>query len=136
MARDTDRLVGTEMFLTIGGTAIKLTKLTPEVAPKFADTSDTGNLNAATGLLGPSRIQVSAPVKIEAEGRYRVSITPSAIIARMFTGGGPYAVTCGPKSGSSQFSGDYDLMNYKQDTPFDDVVTFSCTLESNGTITP
>lgn len=134
--KDTDRLVGTEQFLTISGSNIKLTKLTPEVAPKFADSSDTGDISPSNGLLGPSRLQVSAPVKIEAEGRYRVSSTPSAIIAKMFTGGGPYPVTCGPKTGNSQFSGNYDITNYKQDIPYDDVVTFSCTLESNGPVTP
>jgi predicted secreted protein len=75
-------------------------------------------------------------VKLEAEGRFRVSSTPAAIIAKLFTGAGPYAVTCGPNSGNSQFSGNYDIMNYKQDVPFDDVVTFTCTLESNGPVTP
>lgn|SRR5574343_272562 len=133
---DTERLVGKSMFLTIGGTDVKLTKATPKVGTKFGDSTDSSNYDAATDLIYSSQIQVSASVEFAVEGNFRVSVTPSAVIAKMFTAGGPYAVTFGPKTGLSQFSGNYDISDYSQDTPHDDIVKFSCTLKSNGKVTP
>lgn len=134
---DTKRLVGKSMFLTVAGTAILITKATPKVATKYADTTDTGDYDAATDLLYPTQKQASASVEIAVEGMFRVDSTPSAVIAKLFDGtAGPYAVTFGPKTGLSQFSGNYDITDYSQDTPQDDAVKWSATIKSNGKVTP
>lgn len=137
MAADTDRLVGKSMHISVDGVSLKIIKATPKVSPKFGDTTDTSNYDAETDLIYPSQIQVSAPVEFAVEGNYRVSETPSAIIAKMFDGSiGPLAVTFGPKTGLNQFGGNYDISDYNQDNPHDDVVKFSCTLKSNGKVMP
>lgn len=137
MAADTDRLVGKAMYLTLGAISLKITKATPKVSPKFGDTTDSGDYDPATDLLYPTQIQVTAPVEFAVEGNYRVSVTPTAIIAKLFDGtAGPQAVTFGPKSGHAQFSGNYNISDYNQDTACDDVVKFSCTLKSNGKVFP
>jgi hypothetical protein len=133
---DTDRMTGKAMYLTISGTDIPIVKADPGVSPKYGDTTDSDDYDVATDLLYPTQIQVSAPVEIAVEGRFRASKTPSGVIAKMFTGGGPYAVTFGPKTGLAQFTGNYDISDYKQSTPHDDTVTWTATLKSNGKITP
>lgn len=132
----TDKTTGKQMYFTVGGTNVKLTKATPKVDPKFADTTDGGDYDAATDLIYPTQIQVSAPVEISVEGFYYKSQTPSAVVAKLFTGGGPYALTFGPATGQAHFSGNYDLSGFQIDSELMDTVKWSATLKSNGKITP
>jgi predicted secreted protein len=132
---DTDRMTGKAMYLTIAGTDIPIVKADPGVSPKYGDTTDSDDYDVATDLLYPTQIQVSAPVEIAVEGRFRAT-KYAAIVSPMFNGGGPYAVTFGPKTGLAQFTGNYDINDYKQSTPHDDTVTWTATLKSNGKITP
>jgi predicted secreted protein len=131
-----DKLAGKQIYITIGGTNVKITKLSSKVSPKYADTTDTGDYDATTDLIYPSQIQVSAPVEISVEGNYYKSQTPTAVVARLFSGGGPYALTCGVATGYPHFSGNYDLSDFSITGQSDDTVTWSATLKSNGKVNP
>lgn len=131
-----DKLTGKQQYLTLAGASIKTLKIAPKVSPKLADTTDTGDYDAATDLLYPTQQQVSAPVEMSVEGFYYKSQTPSAVVAKLFTGGGPYAVTFGVATGYPHFSGNYDISDFQIDGVADDAVKCSFTLKSNGKITP
>ena len=131
-----DKISGKQMYLTISGTAINITGVTPTVSPKFADTTDSDDFHSGTDLIYPSQIQVSAPVEMSVKGRYNKVKTGPAIIAKMFTGGGPYAVTFGVATGYAHFSGNYDISDFQIDGEVEGEVNYSCTIKSNGVITP
>ncbi len=131
-----ETLTGKASYITVAGTNLYFTKLTPKVTRKLADDTDSGNYNATDDLLYPSQLEVSAPVEIAVEGNYRKSQTPTAIIARLFTASGPYAVTFGVLTGYPHFAGNYDLSDFQIEDPLDDVVKWTATLKSNGRVSP
>jgi len=131
-----DRLTGKQQYITLSGTSIQTKKITPNVDRKLADSTDTSNYDVTDDVIYPSQLPVSVKVTFDVEGWYYKSATPSSIVTKLFSGGGPYVVTFGPGTGYPHFGGKYDLSNFKVESQFDDVVNVSFKLESNGKITP
>ncbi len=131
-----DRLTGKASYLILNGTTIPFTKVTPKTNRKLADITDNGDYNSNTDLIWMTQLPVTATIELSVEGRFRRSITPTAIISLLYTG--QTAVPCrfGLDSALIYGSGNFDVSDFQVDDPVDDTVTFTCTLRSNGIFTP
>lgn len=131
------RIVGKAQTLLYGGATLYITKAAPKATRKLADTTDTGDYDAATDLVYPSQLAASVKTEFSVEGRYRKDSTPTALIAKLFDGAaGALTVAWSPTSGLSHFGGKYDLSDFSIDSQTEETVTWSGTLVSNGKINP
>lgn len=131
-----DRLTGKASYLNLNGTLIAITKATPKVNRVCKDDTDSGDYNSTNDMIGPTQIPVSTQVVLSVEGRYRFSTTPSAIVALLFTSATNIPCVLGLNSGTVWGHGNVDVTDFETDVPYDDVVTFTATLTSNGLWTP
>lgn len=131
-----DRLSGKASYLTLGGTNIAITKYGPKVPRKLADWTDSGDYNSTADMIFPGQVPVSAPLEVSVEGRYRKSTTPSAIVALLATSATNIPCVLGLDAGTIWGHGNVDIANFETDVVYDDIVTFTCDLKSNGQWTP
>ena len=127
-----DRLTGKASYLSFNGVLIGITKTSPKVNRVCQDVTDSGDYNSTADMIGPTQIPVSTQVVLSVEGRYRKSSTPSAIIAQLFTSATQIPCVLGLDSGTIWGHGYVDITDFQTDVPYDDVVTFTCTLTRNG----
>jgi hypothetical protein len=130
-----DRLTGKASFINFGGSLLGITKATPKVNRKLADTTDSGDYFQSPDMLFPTQIPVSAPLELAIEGRYRFSSTPS-IVALLGTSATDIPIVIGLNLAAVWGHGVFDISDFETDIPVDDVVTFTCTAKSNGQWTP
>ena len=114
---------------------IPITKVGMKFNRKLADTTDSGDYYTTPDMIYPTQIPVSTPLELSIEGRFRYSSTPGFITAASTS------LTLIPAqlsiaNGSQLVAGLFDLQDFEYDGPYDDVVTFTATLKSNGQWTP
>ena len=131
-----DRLTGKASYLSVNSFLIPITKTTPKVNRVCPDSTDSGDYQSTPDMIGPTQIPVSTQVVLSAEGRYRFSVTPSAIIALLFTSITLIPCVLGLNSGAVWGHGYVDITDFETSIPYDDVVTWTATLTSNGLWTP
>jgi hypothetical protein len=131
-----DRKTGKQSYFIYNGFNIFITKYSLKVDRKLADITDNGDYDVATDLMYPTQLPVNAVAEISAEGRFRQSVTPIAIMAPLYSGATAIPATLGLDAGSLSGHGLFDISNFNLDVPVDDTVTFSCSLKSNGKFTP
>lgn len=131
-----ERLTGKQSYIIINGTYIPITKYTPKINRKLADITDNGDYDSNTDLIYPAQLPVSATTELSVEGRFRLSLTPIAIMGILYTGISAVPVKLGLDAGHMFGSGNFDISDFQADVPVDDTVTFTCTLQSNGKFSP
>ena len=131
----TNKLTGKASSITYSGTSLPITKFTPSVTRTLADATDSTDYDSGTDMLWESQIPVKLAQTVKVEGRYNTSTIPSTIISDLYTGNAAVTVTFTLKTGTIVGHGTYDLSDYEQDVPVDDIVTYSCTLKLNGVFT-
>jgi hypothetical protein len=130
-----DRATGKNQFVTFNNVIIPITKVGVKINRKLADTTDSGDYYTTPDMLFPTQIPVSAPLELSIEGRFRYSSTPGFITAAQTSLTNiPCQVSI--TNGSQLAAGNFDLSDFEYDGPYDDVVTFTATLKSNGPWTP
>src|SRR5574343_420647 len=131
-----DRLTGKAGYIIYNGYTIPITKWTSKTTRNLPDSTDTGDYNQNTDLIYHTRIPVSVDMEVTVEGRYRRSTIPGAIISVLFTGANALACVLGLDASTVFGHGNFDLSDFTLDLPSEDVVTYTCTLMSNGVFTP
>jgi hypothetical protein len=131
-----DKRTGKQSYFRYGGTTIPIYRVNVRVTRNVATCTDSSDYDEQADLIGPTQIPVSAICEGTIEGRYRQSTTPSTLIENLFTG--VTAVPCifGLDSQTVVGSGTFDITDYTQDMPIEDVVNYSCTVRSNGLFRP
>jgi hypothetical protein len=130
-----DRTTGKNQFFLFNNVQIPITKVSAKIPRVLADTTDSGDYQQQPDMLFPTQIPVSAPLNLSIEGRYRFSSTPGLISAAQ-TSLSMIPAQVAINSGSTLVSGYFDLEDFEYDGPYDDTVTFTATLKSNGMWTP
>lgn len=132
-----ERISGGAQSLSIGGYSLPLNKTTPKVSPKYGDATDTSNWDDTNKVLHTSQILCAVTTELAVEGKFRKSATPTNIISKLYSGtGGPYAVVYKIDGTTQLFTGVYDITDFQIAAQADDICTFTCTLKSNGPVTP
>lgn len=131
-----DKRTGKESYFIYDGSMIPFYRINLRVTRTVAVCTDNGDYDAQADMIGPTQIPVSAVCEGTVEGRYRASTTPKALVAQLFTGITAVPCVFGLDSQTVIGSGTFDITDYSQDAPVDDVVNFSCTLRSNGLFRP
>jgi hypothetical protein len=126
-----DRLTGKASYINFGGALLGITKATPKVNRKLADTTDSGDYLSTPDMLFPTQIPVSAPLELAIEGRYRFSSTP-AVVSLLATSATQIPIVIGLSSQAIWGHGNFDISDFDTGIPVDDVVTFTCNAKSNG----
>lgn len=131
-----DKTTGKASYFIYGGVIIPITRTNLKIDRALAPCTDTSDYVPDFNIIGPTQLPVSAVVEGTIEGVYRFSTTPSTIVANLFTG--LYAVPCvfGLDGNTIVGSGYFDISNFTQDAPVEDIVRYTCTVRSNGLFTP
>ena len=129
-----DRIAGVAGYVVYNGATLPITKWSGAIERKLADSTDTGDYNLTANIIGPTQIPVTARVNVDVEGRFRKSATPG-LIAFALSGNLSVTGTLGLDASTVFCTGNFDMSNLSVDLPVDDVVTFKCTLMSNGLTT-
>jgi hypothetical protein len=132
-----DRLTGKASYFIFGGVQTPITKISRKVNRKKADTTDNGDYNAPADLLFPTQLIVSATTVLSVEGRYHKSLNPTLNASSIYesTPGGVLAFL-GLDTVTVAGHGYFDIEDYEETTPIDDVVTYTMSMTSNGVFTP
>lgn len=131
-----DRLTGKASYFTLAGVNIPITKVTPKVTREVPNTTDNGDYNVQNDMIYPTQIPVSVATEFAIEGRYRFSVTPSAIVALLYTSLTAVPAIFGLNASAIWGHGNFDISEFQTDAPVEDTVTFTCTMKSNGQFIP
>jgi hypothetical protein len=131
-----DRLTGKASYFLFQGTAIPITKATPKVTRKLADSTDNGDYDTTTDMIYPTQIPVTVKTELAIEGRYRKSSTPAAIMSLLYSDATQIPIVLGLDSGSIWGHGVADISDFQTDIPVDDTVTFTCNVMAYGKFIP
>jgi hypothetical protein len=132
---DTDRIVGNQSFLTFNGSNIFITKITPKITRKLADSTDNGDYNSGQGMIANTQIPVSYYMEGAIEGRFRLSTTPG-FLAQAVTNLTQIPIVIGLGLSTIWGHGLCDISDFSDDIPVEDIVTFSANIKSWGEWTP
>jgi hypothetical protein len=131
------KMTGKASYINYKGTKLWITKVAPKFDPKLADSTDSADYDPTTQLLYPSQLQVSVGTELSIEGYYDANGNQNALMTDLFNGSaGPQSVTLGRDAGSIVGSGNFNISGYEEEEPIDDMITYKCTLKSNGKFTP
>lgn len=134
---DTDRLTGKASYFTFNGVNIPFTKLTPKVTRKLADSTDSSDYNGTQDMIATTQIPAAYTVEGTMEGRFRLSVIPSTILAGLFTSVTQLPIVIGLNASPTVWGhGLCDISNFQTDIPVDDIVTWTCDVKSWGVFTP
>ncbi len=138
MSVDTQRISGKAGFLTYNGVIIPFTRLTPKVARKLGDTTDSADYDQDSDMIGTTQIPVTYTFSATLEGRFRRATTPTSFIANAFNSLTQIPIEIGLDfvTGLTWGSGLCDLSNFQTDEPVDDIVNWSADIVSWGIFTP
>jgi hypothetical protein len=131
-----DRLTGKASYFLFNGNQVPITKVTPKVTRKLADTTDSGDYVSTADMLFPTQLPVSVGTEFAIEGRYRKSSTPAGLVATLYTDATSVTALFGMDAGTIWGHGSFDISDFQTDSPVDDTVTFTCSMKSNGQFFP
>jgi len=116
-----------------GGAKMNITKWSASTEVKMADTTDSADYDATTGLIWNTQLPASAKLSIDVEGNYDVNGTQAPLISALLNGASPLVVAELGLTASLVYGyGSFNVTNFKPDSPVEDTVTFTATLVSNG----
>lgn len=136
IADTADKRTGKESYFIYGGTTIPIVQIDIRVTRNLATCTDSSDYDNKADMIGPTQIPVSAVFEGTIQGRYRHSTTPAALVAKLFTGITAVPCTFGLDSNSLVGTGYFDISDYNQSMPVEDIVNYSCTVRSNGLFIP
>lgn len=132
-----DRVSGKAVSWTFDGQTIPITKCTRKVTRKLADATDNGDYNSTTDLIYPTQLAVNVVTVYTWEGRYRKSVNPGLNSNAIYESNpGGVLASLSVDGTTVDGHGYFDISDYEQTEPIDDIVTYTCTATSNGQFTP
>lgn len=100
----------------------------------FADRTATSNYSPTAGMLFRSSVPVVQSLSATVKGRYRRSVTPSTIIAKLFKSWEPMRVELGFNPLDPYVDMYCWIENFETGSQIEETVNFECTLRSEGEI--
>lgn len=131
-----DKAPGMRSYVVYGGVTLPVTRTNLRVTRNLADCTDSSDYDGDADIIGKTQLPISAVCEGTIEGRYRRSTTPSAVVAGLFTGVIGVPMQFGLDSGTVVGHGYFDISEFSQDMPVEDVVNWTCTVRSNGLFVP
>ena len=130
------KIAGKSGYFKTGGSSgskMNITKWSGSLEVKTADTTDSNDYDAATGLVWNTQVPSSAKMSIDVEGNYDINGAQAPLVTAALNGASPLVITELGFTSTNVFGyGNFNVTNFKTDAPVDDTVTFSATLISNG----
>lgn len=130
------KLSGRASYISYNGAKIAIKKYSGAGSRKMADSTDGDNYDAATDIVHTSQIPVSSTMKLDVEGLYDLNGSTQNFATDCFGATDPRDVVLGLDAGNVFGHGKFDLSDFSIDSVIDDVVSFKCSLMSNGKFTP
>ena len=131
-----DRLSGKVASWIINSIKIPITKMTPKITRALGDTTDSADYDSVGDMIAKTQIPISYYVEASVEGRFRKAYIPSSLLAILFTSATNLPVTFALDTGTIWGHGNFDISDFQTDVPVEEIVTYSCTIKSNGVFTP
>lgn len=123
-------------YLTIDGTAIPITKWTATSTKEMADSTDSNDYDAGTGVLWKSQKPGAVSQEVSIEFNYDTATTPTGITAKL-KGDAVVAGVLKIDRSTTYCSGNYDMSEVETnvEVPGATMITGTAKLMSNGPIT-
>jgi hypothetical protein len=131
-----DKVTGKAGYILYNGTQLPIRRWNARVTRNMADCTDSSDYDSNADMVGRTQIPTSAILEASIEGCYRRSSTAGVIIANLFTGITAVPCVLGIDQNTPFGSGTVDITDYNQDSPLEDVVSFTCNIRSNGLFIP
>lgn len=129
------KLTGKASSFVYNANTIPITKYAPKGNRKLADTTDSTNYDAASGLVWNSQLACSANLELDVEGFYYTTNTDSQVVAELFSGNAAVAAVLNLDAGDIFGHGNFDISNFEASVPIEDTVSWKATFKSNGVFT-
>jgi hypothetical protein len=115
------------------GTKMNITKWSGSLEVKNSDTTDSNDFDASTNLVWNTQVPASAKMTIDVEGNYDVNGAQAPLVTAALNGASPLVIAELGFTATAVFGyGNFNVTNFKADSPMEDTVTYSATLTSNG----
>lgn len=123
-------------YLTLSGTVIPFTVVTPKASKTYDDSSDSSNYDPATGLVHLAQLAVSTQTTISIEGKIDTAIIPAAIVSQLYSNPGAVNCTIAYNATTPYGHGKVDVTEFEATIDPMKTLTFTATLLTNGVFTP
>ena len=130
------KISGKASSITISGTSLFITKVTPKVTRDCSDTTDNSNYDAASDMLQGTQIPVKVGMELSVEGWFYVGQTDTALMNLAYSGASAVPVVLKGSTSYIVGHGAFDLTDFEAGIPVDETCTYSATLKQNGVFTP
>lgn len=134
----TGKLTGKAQSLTFDGVAVYTTSVKPKTTKEYDDSTDSGDYDATSQLIHKSQLAWGIQTELAVEGKFYLSGTGATITAfldKLYSGAAAAAGSVKLDGSNTYISGNFDLTDFEADISTDKVVTFKCTLKTNGVAT-
>ena len=130
------KLTGKASSITLSGTTLYITKVSPKVTRELADTTDSTSYDAASDMIQPSQLPVKVSMELSVEGWFYIGQADTALLNLAYSGATAVPVVLKSNASSIYGHGNFDLSDFESSHPIDNTVTYSATLKQNGVFTP
>lgn len=131
-----NKITGKAGTITYNTVVLSITKWESDIDKDMADSTDSSNYDATTQLIHKAQLAVSIQNSVSVEGYFDLNTTDADFIAQLYSANAPVAVILGLTASVVFGHGNFDLTKFKVTTPITkDMVSFTCTLLSNGIFT-
>jgi predicted secreted protein len=128
------RMTGSTATLSLATKAISISSATLNVTKNMVQPGDTSDFDPATGMIRIPNIPVSVETSFDVEGTFRLTETPADLLPMIY-GSDPIPLIFKLTATDQYVAGDFHMTDFSSEHPYDDVVTFSCTLVPEGPFT-
>jgi hypothetical protein len=124
--------------LTISSNVVPITSAKPKVSVEFADSTDSGNYDVATGNIYKAQLAGETSIELSIEGYWDAATTSTNITAKIQSpGSGPWPMVVKLDGSTTLCSGNFDLsdVEFSVQVPGATMISFTATAKSNGKYT-
>lgn len=130
------KLSGKASKFDYGANTLFITKYSPKVTRKLADTTDTADYDPANDILRESYIPVRVGMELSVEGNMDLDKIPTTLFTDVLNGGAAVTATLHHDAGTLDGHGGFLITDFEADHPDDDTVTWKATFKLTGAFTP
>lgn len=118
--------------VTLAGTSLPFTTLTPSVAKEHDDESDSTNYDQTSQLVHKAQLAVSTQTTFKLEGKVDVALIPPTLVPYLYTNPGAVACVVKYNTGTIFGHGNVDVQDFESTIDPMKTLTYSATFISNG----
>lgn len=126
------KLAGKAGTIEVNGTFIAFKTIKPKTSIDLADSTDSSNYDVTSNLVHKSQIACTTQLELSIEGFFDLNSTASVLLTKAYVAGNSFPVIINLNATAVYGHGNFDISDFEASIDVNDMVTFTCTLKSNG----